>query len=431
MLPQHFQQHDRYFENLIHHRCRAIRPYGYGFYRVAIDRELLQIGKLAIAECQGVFPDGTPFNMPDEDPLPLPLDIPSEIHHEYVFLGLPLRQAGVPENDTEEHPEALARFRVAESETKDCNCGSDRPAVIQIGNLKSCLLLARDERAGYSCLGLGKILETGADQQVILDEKFIPPNLNCQAVPQMSALLRELHGLLQARSENLASRLTRPDLGGVSDSADFMHLQLMNRYQPLLSHLVGLDGVHPEEFYRLLIQLAGEMATFFQDGKLVGELPPYDHDDLNATLMPLMEQLRHYCLLDTVQRVTKIPLIKAKFGIYGARLPEENLLDNAEFILAVTAEIPSQSLLEQFPPQVKIGPGEEIQQLVRSHLPGILIEPLPVAPQQLPYHAGYTYFHMQKQGELWKKMHRSAGFAIYIGGKFPGLKLELWAIREE
>ncbi|MCD6293218.1 MAG: type VI secretion system baseplate subunit TssK, partial [Deltaproteobacteria bacterium] len=140
MLPQHFQQHDRYFENLIHRRCRAIRPYGYGFYRVAIDRELLQIGKLAIAECQGVFPDGTPFNMPDDDPLPLPLDIPSEIHHEYVFLGLPLRQAGVPENDTEEHPEALARFRVAESETKDCNCGSDRPAVIQIGNLKSCLL---------------------------------------------------------------------------------------------------------------------------------------------------------------------------------------------------------------------------------------------------------------------------------------------------
>jgi len=85
MLPQHFQQHDRYFENLIHHRCRAIRPYGYGFYRVAIDRELLQIGKLAIAECQGVFPDGTPFNMPDEDPLPLPLEIPSDPRLWLVF----------------------------------------------------------------------------------------------------------------------------------------------------------------------------------------------------------------------------------------------------------------------------------------------------------------------------------------------------------
>jgi len=431
MLPQHFQQHDRYVENLVNQRCTSLRPFGYGFYRVAIDREMLRIGKLAIAEGQGVFPDGTPFCMPAEDPLPLPLEISAEIHHERVFLGLPLRQAGVPENDTEEHPEAMARFRLVETEVKDCNCGTDRPAVIQIGNLKSRLLLESDERAGYACLGLGKILETGADQQVVLDEKFIPPSLSCQAAPQLASLLRELHGLLQARGENLASRLTRPDLGGVSDTADFMHLQLMNRYQPLLRHLVGLNGVHPEAFYQLLIQLAGEMATFFQDGKLVGELPVYDHDDLYATLTPLMDQLRHYCLLDTVQRVTKIPLVKAKFGIYGARLPEENLLDHAEFILAVTAEIPAQSIVEQFPPQVKIGPGEEIQKLVRSHLPGILIEALPVAPKQLPYHAGYTYFHLQKHGDLWQKMHNSAGFAIYIGGQFPGLKLELWAIREE
>ena len=431
MLPQHFQQHDRYFENLIHRRCAVVRPYGYGFYRFAIDRELLQIGKLAIAEGQGVFPDGTPFCMPDDDPLPLPLDIPQEIHHEHVFLGVPLRQAGVPENDTEEQPEALSRFRVAETETKDCNCGANRQAVVQIGNLKSRLLLEREECAGYACLGVGRILEIGADQQVIMEEHFIPPSLSCQAVPQLSALLRELHGLLQARGENLASRLTRPDHGGVSDSADFMHLQLMNRYQPLLNHLAGLEGVHPEEFYRLIIQLAGEMATFFQDGKLVGELPPYNHDNLHGTLMPLMEQLRHYCLLDTVQRVTQISIVKAKFGIYGARLPEENLLDHAEFILAVNAEMPAQALLEQFPPQVKIGPGEEIEQLVRSHLPGITIEPLTVAPRQLPFHAGYTYFHLKKHGELWHKMHKSVGFAIYIGGKFPGLKLELWAIREE
>ena len=431
MLPQHFQQHDRYLENLVYRRCAAIRPYGYGFARIVVDREMLQIGKFAIVEGYGVFPDGTPFCMPAEDPLPLPLDIPEEIHHEKVFLGLPLRQEGLAENDTEEHPEVLARYRITEIEARDGNSGFGQPAAIQVGSLKTRLLLDRDERDGFVCLGLGKILEIGADKQVVVDGEFIPPSLSCQAVPALAAMLRELDGMLQSRGENLAARLTRPDLGGVSDSADFMHLQLINRYQPLFKHLLGLDGVHPEEFYRLLIQLAGEMATFFQDGKLVGNLPAYDHDDLSSTLTPLLEQLRHYCLLDTVQRVIKLPLVKAKFGIYGARLPEENLLDRAEFILAVTAEIPTQSILDQFPPQVKIGPGEEIQQLVRSHLPGILIDPLSVAPKQLPYHAGYTYFRLQKHGELWQKMHKSAGFAIYIGGQFPGLKLELWAIREE
>ena len=82
------------------------------------------------------------------------------------------------------------------------------------------------------------------------------------------------------------------------------------------------------------------------------------------------------------------------------------------------------------PPQVKIGPVEEIQQLVRAALPGISIHSLPVAPRQLPYHAGFSYFELNKQSELWKKMSNSGGFALHIGGSFPDLELEFWAIKK-
>jgi type VI secretion system protein ImpJ len=87
-------------------------------------------------------------------------------------------------------------------------------------------------------------------------------------------------------------------------------------------------------------------------------------------------------------------------------------------------------LRSHFPLQVKIGPVEEIQQLVNSALPGISIQPLPVAPRQIPFHVGFTYFELNKHNPLWNKMTSSGGFAIHIGGNFPGLELEFWAIRK-
>ena len=34
-----------------------------------------------------------------------------------------------------------------------------------------------------------------------------------------------------------------------------------------------------------------------------------------------------------------------------------------------------------------------------------------------------------RTGDLWKQLERSGGLAIQVGGEFPGLELELWALR--
>lgn len=54
---------------------------------------------------------------------------------------------------------------------------------------------------------------------------------------------------------------------------------------------------------------------------------------------------------------------------------------------------------------------------------------LPVAPRQIPYHAGHTYFEIDKGGEMWKQLERSGGLAFHFAGEFPGLSMEFWAIR--
>jgi len=58
------------------------------------------------------------------------------------------------------------------------------------------------------------------------------------------------------------------------------------------------------------------------------------------------------------------------------------------------------------------------------------MKPIPVAPRQIPFHAGYSYFQLEPHSEYWNELKHSGGFAIHVGGDFPGLVLEFWAIRQ-
>jgi type VI secretion system protein ImpJ len=430
LRPQHFQQHDRYLESLINGRCMGLQPYGWGFHTLNIDSDLFKIGKLALKECKGVFPDGTPFNLPEDDELPLPLDIPEDVQNNIVYLALPVRRPEAVETDSDAAPEGLARFRLGEREVRDNTNGAEEKAPLQVGKLKTRLLLEREERSGFTCLGVTRVIEARADKNIVVDDEFIPANLNCLGMTRLNGFLRELHGLLNTRGEAISARVATAGQGGVAEIADYLLLQLVNRYQPLFEHLSNIVGLHPENFYRYGIQLAGELSTFFRPDKRPPGFSSYNHDDLQATFAPVMDELRQLLAKVYEPRAVQLPLQGPKYGIYGAKRPDASLLENAVFVLAASADVPAETLRRNLPQQVKIAPVEEIRQYVTAMMPGISISPLAVAPRQIPYHAGFTYFELEKQSELWKKIATSGGFAIHIDGNWPGLKLEFWAIKE-
>jgi len=107
----------------------------------------------------------------------------------------------------------------------------------------------------------------------------------------------------------------------------------------------------------------------------------------------------------------------------------KQLLETCNFVLAVYAEMPAEKVRSLFPSQVKIAPVEHIRTLVSRALPGVDLSPIAVAPRQIPYHTNFSYFSVNTQHELWKKLANSAGIAFHAGSHYPGLKLELWAIR--
>ena len=132
---QHFQQHDRYLDNLIDARSRPLSAGAWGFSELLIDQGLLAQGKLAIVSARGLLPDGTPFNIPQDDLAPSPLNIDDNLRDGLVYLALPLKRAGA--RDTVDDGEDLggARYVSQVREVRDDNAPfenraprSDRPA---------------------------------------------------------------------------------------------------------------------------------------------------------------------------------------------------------------------------------------------------------------------------------------------------------------
>jgi type VI secretion system protein ImpJ len=318
---------------------------------------------------------------------------------------------------------------VSEVDVGDTNVTGERAAPLQIGRLNLRLLLARDASEGYATLGVARIVERRADNRVMLDTQWIPPTLDAGGNELLAGYLRELHGLLHQRGEALAARLAQPGRAGVGEIADFLLLEAVNRQEPLFAQLRQTSMLHPRDFYFIGASLAGDLATF-RDRRRPVQLPAYLHDDPQRCFKPMMDDLRQSLSMVLEQTAIPIELQDRKYGVRVAIIADVELQRSAQFVLAVASQMQGDALRARFPTQVKIGPVERIRDLVNLQLPGVPLRPLPVAPRQIPYHAGYTYFELETRGnEMWKQLESSGGLAMHIAGEFPGLELEFWAVR--
>jgi len=435
LQPQHFQQSERHADHVQHLLLRTTASYGWGFAEIEIDTAALALGRLALVRAVGVFGDGTVFEMPAVDPLPDPIEVPSDARNALFVLALPLRRAGAREADAEGDEDALndalVRHRVFETEMPDANTAGERSAMVQLGALHTRLLHAgkAGESQAWATLGVARVVERRADNQVVLDRAYIPPLLDVAAQTLPKSWLDELIGLLRQRAEALANRLTQGGTGGVAEIADFLLLQTVNRYEPVFAHLARASVLHPQRFYEHALALAGDLATF-RDSRRTARFPPYVHDDLAACFYPLMDDLRSSLSVVLERSAIHIDLQDRKHGVRVAMIPDVQLQRNASFVLAVQSQMPSEALRTRFPTQVKIGPVERIRDLVNLALPGVSLVPLPVAPRQIPYHAGASYFELETHNsDLWRQLEQSGRMAMHIAGDFPGLEIAFWAIR--
>lgn len=428
LRPQHFQQMERYLEHYAHAGRRAAQPFCWGFETLSLDEQALSMGSVALREARGLLPDGTPFDCRPGAMQIVAWTAPEVVRPERLMLVLPRRQAGRAEIQFDGHSSRRSRYVVSEQDLYDSSGLSPEPCLSQLGRLQPVLLPESEVYEDSVAMPVVRIMERRPDRSLVLDPDFIPPILSIQAHARLSALSADVQALLQARAQALAERLG-PGGRGQGDVADFMMLELVNRYRAALWAMEQRVHVHPGELYQAWMELHGALATYTQDGRQPLIWPSYQHDDLAQSFLPLVLELRRALSVVLEQQAVSIALEDKGQGVRLAQIADRALLRQAGFVLAVQADLPAQTVRQHFAAQVKLGPVERIRDLVHLQLPGIGLQPLSVAPRALPYHAGFTYFELEKGGELWRQLEQNGALALHLAGDFPGLQLEFWAIR--
>ena len=96
--PHHFQQWDRYHQDMLNSRVHAISRFNWGVSELAIDEDSLLNGQFNLLRCKGVTTDGLHFDIPPTDPIPNSRNIqenfPATEEALEVFLAIPVEHHG-------------------------------------------------------------------------------------------------------------------------------------------------------------------------------------------------------------------------------------------------------------------------------------------------------------------------------------------------
>jgi len=431
LFPHHFQQQERYLEGMIQDRCSPIRPYVWGFLDLEIDSGLLSDGQVGLTMARGILPDGTPFSLPDEAVLPDPVALSPQTKNTLLYLVLPRYQSGARYIDIENKGDMITRYQLHTADVYDYSNDGSNAVSVDTATLHFRIVPEYEDIGGYAALPIARVREVTQEGAILLDKAHIPPSLSVKQNDLLSSYMNDVIGLLQQRGEALAMRFIESNqASGSSAIADFMLLQLINRYEPRIRHMKTISQLHPEELYIELLGLMGELATFTTNGKRPIETPVYKHNDLYTSFYSLMKNLNSHLSAVLEQTAIALPVEERQYGIRVARISDRSLISKSRFVLAVKADISTDIIRDQLPSHAKIGAVETIRDLVNNQLPGVAISALPVAPREIPYHAGCVYFELDTHGEQWQQFRNAGGFAFHVAGEFPNLEMEFWAIRQ-
>lgn len=430
--PQHFQQQTRYFEHVLTRLVAGNEPHFYGFSSLALNEDLLWLGKIELRQASGVMPDGTVFDFPIDDLAPEVLDISDGFTaNELVYLCLPLTiEGGLEVQPAAEGPSrASARYEVAEHLARDNSVQAGELAALKVARMRPVLALGSRDLSAYVKIAVARIVEKDDKGTIRLDDRFVPTMLSLSAAPHLRRILSDLADGVEGRARSIAGRIGKPDQSGVAAVSDFLLLQVMNRIGALLRHYARQTTLHPRGVFELLIQMIGELSTFMTEERLCPELPAYNHDRPDLCWPVVVDLLRRLITQTLDSSADWIPLEPKKHGYVLAPIADRDLIRGAEFVLAVKASVPQERLQREFTAQAKVASIATIRELVAKQLPGIPLRLMPVAPRQLPYHAGYSYFALDRSTPAWRQMADATGFAFHVAGEFPALEMQFWAIK--
>lgn len=429
--PQHFQQQERYLE---WHACttrRQLLAHAWGLSQLEVDMALLEQGAVRLRRATGIFPDGTPFQLPDHGHLPAAWQAGASVEGTEICLALSMDVGETAQIDARGDARA-ARYDLIEAELVDRTAGIDaegspRAALVQLGRLRT-RLVPRDAVGGdETALLVARLLGRDRAGRLQLDPAFLPPMLDASAVGWIPDLLGDLRGMIDLRLASLSSGSSASRGGGLSEWLEILLAQALAEYRLTLLHLIHQSPLHPERVWMTLLGLHGRL-TGLRQGTPAEDPPLYDHLDPGRGFRLLGKQLR-----EALSLVIASPVVPLRFVDRGDRVrvcPRDAQVPLLRVVFAVMADMPGEDLRERFVEQAKFAPVERIVQLVDLQLPGMRLQPLAAAPRHVPWYPGALYLDVGSDHSMWHELMASAAMALAVVGEFPGLRIEAWGLRE-
>ena len=309
---------------------------------------------------RGIFPDGTPFAIPETMDSPKPLSVTSETGAGAVLIALPLEPPGGVSFDPAHGNPSGARYRGTIVTVKDAIHGGADAEEIEIARPQALLLAPGKSVGGYTALPICETRGLKADGSVALDSTFLPPTLATGAVAWYAQLLQEvITGL-----DQIADAHGRMVLGGPGRSVeDLLMLNLSNAARPRLAHMLAQDVFHPAELFMELAGLAGSMATYGSSSRRLGELPAYDHMAPGPAFNALADTLRSLILsLRYVEPKSRaLPVMRHSTNVWKVRIDNPKILIASRIVVRVGSELSEDALRKIFVNQATVGSAERIR----------------------------------------------------------------------
>ena len=438
VCPQHLQQQDLYFEQLVQTHAQWPNPYAWGLTRLEIDAGEIKTGNFRLRGVQGLLPSGVPLDFADGDPgLPALRRIadhfPATAAVAEVHLGISTTREGIENYARTDGGggAALPRYDTWSRDVVDLVRASSEAQVV-FARPRPVLLFGNESRADFETIKIAELRrDNGGGFELSSD--YVPPVLRLSGASVLRRWSSELLGLMLTKRRALVESLRQVDASRVEFTAQdvtrYLQLGAINSHLPMVRQLSESPESTPFSLYASLSQLAGQLTSFSVD-ILPEELPTYTHADLRATFGELFTKLRALLELAMKENFIEVPLEARPDGMWIGVLKDARLLECPTFVLAVEADATQQDVANRLPGLSKIASWKQISRIVRSAIPGAPLVATHRPPPQIPIRPRSVYFEIDTRHEYWEQITDEKTIAIYLPPPFDPshAKIKLMAV---
>ncbi len=445
LRPHHFQAADRHWSELHRLGGSLDNPQNYGLESIEFSRESLANHQFEIRRLRARMRDGTLIDLgtgeePDRVDLKSPLSDITKVTKNLedplndastvrVYVAIPKMRLGrtnVGASDTDNAAEL--RYLEWDTTCPDESWGSDEQE-IQLRRLNVQIVTSTQDLSGFELLPIAQIKRASeGESSPQLDATFIPPLLSMDAWTGLSRdIVRKIYDIIGQKIEVLSQQIVNRGIGLDSrdpgDAERVLMLSQLNSAYAALSILAFVRGVHPKLAYVELCRIVGQLSIFSPERR-VGELKPYDHDNLYEIFTDV--RMRIEALINAVRdyEVQQRYFVGVGHGMQVTLDPRWFHSDWQWFIGVDKGELTQRECLELLSPgqlDLKLGSARQVEFLFKQRASGVALTPVDRPVRALPGRADWVFFEVPKQETpAWRDVQETQTLAMRLKDSLIG-----------